>query len=764
MPDPKISHSPESSSARIGFGKFELDREREILFRDGEEIKLQAQPMAILIALVARAGQDVSREELQKLVWPKDTHIEFEAGIATAIRKIRTALGDSADAPTYIRTLHRRGFRFIAPTHLVVRLTELSAPLELIPRPATAPEPKVEPVAAPVVTAPPEVKATARRRIRLAAAALLVLSAGAWLAYRLVSGSPAEPQSVAPLTSFPGDEYDASFSPDGALVAFSWPGPERKNSEIYIASADGGALRRITNTTDRNTGSAWSPDGKWIAFIRGLKDVWIVSPLGGQERRLAHTDGGFLTWTHDSREVVFGVATESKAPSLAAVSLETGAVRQFLGPEAGATPFMTFRISPDGKQLGFARPSYGDTRTPLPRLERDRTYDLYTRPVEGGPVRRVTQLNSQLRGWTWTPDSREMVFCSNNNGQYRLWRTQVDGSGEPRVVAGAGEDCGYPAMGIYRPPNSPDRTDARLVYEHRQFSINLHHLTPGEAAPPDGYPRVFGSTRVDYSPHFAPDGKRVAFISDRAGFEEIWVADSIDALPRQLTFDGPRHLFPLAPRWSPDGSSLVYVRRSDSAQDVCIVPSQGGTVRTVVHGTEDEDWPGWSHDGSQIYYAARRNGVYQIMRIRADGAGTPVQLTQSGGYESAESEDGRTLYFMKTVVDDSLWQMPTDGDKPEEAASRVVEHGITYGWWQPAAGGVYYFDSTSFRMGHGSPDAQKLVYFLSGAGAKPVRLGLVERSFFTWMDAFAVSPDGMSILYTQADLRNIDLAIVKHFR
>jgi DNA-binding winged helix-turn-helix (wHTH) protein/TolB-like protein len=99
--------------ARIGV--FELDVEAGELRRSGRLVALTGQPMRVLLKLVERAGEVVTREELQREVWGEGTHVDFEAGLSTCINQVRTALGDRATSPRFLETLPRRGFRFIAP-------------------------------------------------------------------------------------------------------------------------------------------------------------------------------------------------------------------------------------------------------------------------------------------------------------------------------------------------------------------------------------------------------------------------------------------------------------------------------------------------------------------------------------------------------------------------------------------------------------------------------------------------------------------------
>ena len=108
-----------SESAWVGttvrFGVFEVDLKKGELRKDGIKIKLQQQPFQILVTLLERPGEVVTRQDLRLKLWPVDTHVDFYSSLKTAVNKIREALGDSAENPRFIETLNRRGYRFIAP-------------------------------------------------------------------------------------------------------------------------------------------------------------------------------------------------------------------------------------------------------------------------------------------------------------------------------------------------------------------------------------------------------------------------------------------------------------------------------------------------------------------------------------------------------------------------------------------------------------------------------------------------------------------------
>jgi len=106
---------PDTQRSRgiIRFGVFETDPRAGELRKQGAKVKLQEQPFQILQMLLQRPGEVVTREELQQKIWPSDTFVDFDHGLYNAIKRLREALGDSADTPRFVETLSRRGYRFI---------------------------------------------------------------------------------------------------------------------------------------------------------------------------------------------------------------------------------------------------------------------------------------------------------------------------------------------------------------------------------------------------------------------------------------------------------------------------------------------------------------------------------------------------------------------------------------------------------------------------------------------------------------------------
>jgi TolB-like protein/DNA-binding winged helix-turn-helix (wHTH) protein len=114
--------APNQPTHIVHFGIFQIDLNARELHKAGVKVKLQEQPFRVLALLVDRAGQVVTREELQQKIWPTDAYVAFDQGLNNAIKKVRDALGDSADSPRFIETLARQGYRFVAPVGAMPQL------------------------------------------------------------------------------------------------------------------------------------------------------------------------------------------------------------------------------------------------------------------------------------------------------------------------------------------------------------------------------------------------------------------------------------------------------------------------------------------------------------------------------------------------------------------------------------------------------------------------------------------------------------------
>ena len=123
---------------RYRFGAFEADAAARELRRQGVRVKLNAQPFQVLLMLLERPGEVLSREEISRALWPDGTFVDYDHGVNSAVNRIREALGDTASSPRFVETLARRGYRFVAPVQAI------AGEADMLPAPATPAQPPSE--------------------------------------------------------------------------------------------------------------------------------------------------------------------------------------------------------------------------------------------------------------------------------------------------------------------------------------------------------------------------------------------------------------------------------------------------------------------------------------------------------------------------------------------------------------------------------------------------------------------------------------------
>jgi Tol biopolymer transport system component len=548
--------------------------------------------------------------------------------------------------------------------------------------------------------------------------------------------------TVTPLTTLPGKEVHPSLSPDGNQVAFAFNGGRSSNYDIYIKTLGSEEITRLTSDPADDLSPSWSPDGQNIVFLRFVSDqsalVMVTSSTGGKERQLAQLQIERVeteirvAWSPDGEWIATSDKETQQSPlSLVLISSTTGRKRRLVYMPRSMASDVSPSFSPDGRYLAYSRHisiAVGDIY-------------LLEIPKEGGPAteaRPLTRWNRMNKSPVWSGDGKEVFFVGDEPRiGSRIWRVAAFARGEARRISQIGE--GGTSITLSARGN-------RLVYSKEIEDWNIWRLDLAPASRAGGQnqfssSRVIASTYEDSQPQYSPDGKYIAFQSDRSGDFEIWIANSDGSSPRQLTRLHAK--VSGYPRWSPDGKYIVFHSRPSGYANLYMINVETGSYRAITTGMTNDTVPTWSHDGKWIYFLSERNDGSQIWRIPAEG-GSPSQLTKNGGAAAFDSVDGKLLFYSK-FSEQGLWMLPLKGGNESQLLRSL--YGIDT--FAITKAGIYFACRTS--------DNDAAIDFMSFSPRPILQIARINSPLGSGL---AVSPDGRSLLYVQADQIGSDLILV----
>jgi eukaryotic-like serine/threonine-protein kinase len=319
---------PAQSKGCVRFGKFELDPRTGELRTNGYQISLQEKPFRILIALLERPGELVTREELTKRLWPADTFVEFDLSLNKAVNRLREVLEDSAEQPRFIETLPRRGYRFIAPLD---RKLSQRGDQDGWPQVATSvPLPTSERT---------QLRFSRSVLLLLAAAGLILLFTGAFFIHR---ERDLAPPGVIRFPVFPPEKLSFrtkfALSPDGRRLAFVAGGPVAFNAEdektlLWIRPIDALSAQPLSGT-EGAFDPFWAPDGEQIGFFANGELKKIRASGGPPETVCRAPDGKGGTWNSQGI-ILFSPTPESPIFKVPAGGGDPVQITNLAGGEAG---------------------------------------------------------------------------------------------------------------------------------------------------------------------------------------------------------------------------------------------------------------------------------------------------------------------------------------------------------------------------------------------------------------------------------------------
>lgn len=627
MPEVLQSQEPASQNGfhTVRFGEFEADLKTGEIRKSGSRIKLQDQPFKVLQILLENPGGVVSREELQSRIWPEVSFGDFDHAVNVAVGKLRTALGDSAESSSFIETIPRRGYRFIATVQGPPALNRLNGAASQ---------------ATPTEGQGPRKTFRARQAFFVflgVASCGALLAAGVWLGRRSARSQPVELQR---LTVMRGTVYSARFAPDGHTVIYaaSWEGAP---TELYATDPKFPGSRHL-GLPNADLLSVSSADQMAVlqpanpTFMTGMSGTLAEVPLaGGAPRQVAEKVEG-ADWFPDGKTL----AVVRDVPGKVRLEFPLG---HLLYETAGWISHP--RVSPDGRRVAFLdHPTYDDDEGVVAVVD-----------LEG----RRTVLSSRWEseeGLAWSANGKEVWFSGARTGLQRQIYA-VDLSGRLRLVFRA-------LGGVTVQDIAPD---GRVLVTRDEQRAGIVGQAKGAAREQD-----LSWKDWSLSEDISPDGKTLLFDEqgEQSGPNYVVAMRDLSGSPPVALGEG------MAGDFSPDGK---WAAATVSYDQLILLPTGAGTLKRIERGSIQHYRPGihWLPDGKQILFSGNQAGHAGRCFLQSINGGEPRAVTPEGVSLCNVSPDGKWI-AATTSREGSVQLYGIDGGAPRAVPGILPEESFAW--------------------------------------------------------------------------------------
>lgn len=705
------------NKSKYRFGPFELDAAGGTLARNGSRVKLQDLPCRLLIMLVERPGEVVSRDEIRERVWPENTFVEFDNSLGVAIRKIRDALGDNPETPRYLETIPRRGYRFTAP------VTTLNANGS---HPSNSES---------VSTAREEIRETSqgkRKKILIRAFVLIITATVGSALYRFVwHKKTALYQSIrmTRLTNT-GKSRMASISPDGKYVVHVI-GEGGKQSLWVRQVATANNVQIVAPAEVQYFGMTFSPDGNYIYYVAAPKNASLaaayrVPVLGGNPQKVMEDLDASIALSPDGSQMAYVRFFPAKGEDDLLVANADGSGEHVVDrsklPDRYCYSWFEQSCgvgwSPDGKHLVVM--------TAKGTLGIATTWGMVDVPLQGGVKKIVVPPRWASSGRTaWVADGGGVVLDSADSPSQspQLWYVSFPEGSVRQITHDLNQYFGVSLT-----------ADSSALVTVQSEVFSSVSIAPMRADSERQISSGNGTSDGRDGVAFTPSGG-VIYTSNINGRLDLWSIGANDSGPVQLTSNAGNNL---NPRVTPDGQTIVFTSNRDGQSNIWKMKIDGSQPTQLTHGGMDR-LPEIAPNGKWVFYGSATSGRFGVWKVPLSG-GTSVKVNDGIWANAMPSPDGKLLAI--TSFDEKTgWSqnvIPIEGGEPV----KIAQMNATKLHWMPDSKSIVYIDDKN-----GSSN----LWSQSVKGSTPRQItNFTSGLIFD----FAISHDGKQLLLARGTVRS----------
>jgi Tol biopolymer transport system component/DNA-binding winged helix-turn-helix (wHTH) protein len=692
---------PAKTDDRICFGIFELDPLAGELRKSDRKIRIQEQPFRILVLLLERPGETVSRDYIIERLWPDGTFVDYEHSVNTAIRKLREALGDDPDSPRFVETVPRRGYRFIAPLN----------------------------------EGPSGPKTIRRKRLTLGIAFLCALIAVAffWL------GPQLRPPRVLRYRQLTADRQQKGMTPctiedglatDGPRVFFS-----ETTSSVAQVSSSGGEVIRLTIPFPCFPFDDISPDkaellGAPFSNSYAIDEpYWNLSIASGQTRRLGNLIGHAGSWSPDGQTIAYATGNDTNGPNdIYTASKDGNNARKLVRIERGGV--RKTRWSPDGRVL----------RMIVSERHSCSLWEISTLGAHPHPIELFEGDNRQVCDTNWTADGRYSLFTVErlSSSGTDIWMRREARSGLLGSISKPVQLTTGP-ISFSRPTPSPDGKQIFAIGSQSRGELVRYDLKRRRLEP------YLSGISAEH-PAFSRDGEWVTYVTFPEGI--LW-RSRVDGNERMQLTTPP--LRAALPSWSPDRKRIAFAGQvSNGFWKIYVVSADGGKPEMVAEEPYDELDPTWTPDGnSLIFGGALWSAQTKISSVDLRTGRISIVPKSDHMFSPRVSPDGRFIVAIDAPGDRLLYLF---NQQTQKWSQLLKDQMPAPGWVQWSADGTYVYFILTMEA------RRPILYRISITDRRLEHVASVEVPegtigvFGLWL---SLAPDGSPILLRDQSIQEI---------